>query len=56
MLENLLAFLFTFLSCIPCKGDELLTVAEASGEELVEFFTLAVGQSIHWIDDDGFDA
>ena len=41
---------------VPSKGYELLSVAESACKKLVEFFTLAVRQRVHRVDDNGFDA
>ena len=56
VLANPLASLFVFLAGIAVITNQGLVFAKPTFEELVEFFLLAVGQSIHRVDDDGLYA
>lgn len=50
---TLLAFL---LACIAREGDWFGATRVAQLQEASQFFALAVGQCIHWINDDGANA
>ena len=56
VVQDLVPGLFVLLACVPGEPDGRLALGEAWAEEFLHLSELAVGQSVHRVDDNGLNA